>query len=64
MIKVLESPTYKCTCKQCKSTLEYGWADIQKIKANQDYLGDFDLVHGIICPVCNNAVKVDIYGNS
>ena len=58
MIAVVDSPKKTCTCKKCESVLQYAFSDIKQYKINFDYLGDFDLVRGIKCPVCDNIVKV------
>lgn len=64
MVTVVSTPEFLCQCKKCASTLSYKYSDIEQIKTNYDYLGEFDIVTGVKCPVCSNIVKVDVYGNA
>ncbi len=57
-VKVLGTTKYKCTCKHCRSSLEYEFTDIQLVKTNPDYLGDFDTFTGIYCPVCSSPIQI------
>lgn len=45
------------TCYNCKSVLEYDQSDVKKYTTNHDYLGDYDTVFGIKCPVCDSILK-------
>ncbi len=59
MVKVLEQHNLKCTCRKCKSVLEYVKDDVLKnVKVNMDYLGDYDLIDAIKCPVCGYLVRI------
>lgn len=64
MVAVVNTPEFLCHCNKCRSTLSYKYLDINQYRVNHDYLGDFDIVTGITCPVCSSIVKVDIYGNT
>jgi uncharacterized C2H2 Zn-finger protein len=44
-------------CGKCKSLLRYDQTDVKTYKTNYDYLGDYDTVTGIECPVCENIIK-------
>ena len=57
MVKVLNVGTKQVTCWNCKSQLEYSQAEVSLHKINRDYLGDYDTVYGIKCPVCSKVVK-------
>jgi len=57
-IHVLKRHKQEITCKTCKSELAYEYSDIQDIKAYSDYLGDYSIIRGIVCPVCTHPVKV------
>lgn len=56
-VQVLEESNYKNRCRKCTSLLTYSWFDLKKYKTNQDYLGDFDLITGVECPVCKSIVS-------
>ena len=59
MVKVLEEHKPKCTCEKCKSVLEYDKDDVLKdVKINMDYLGDYDLIDALECPVCGWFIRV------
>ena len=45
------------TCWKCKSLLTYTHSDVKQHKTNYDYLGDYDIVTGIKCPVCETIIK-------
>lgn len=55
-IIVVGSQKYRKTCGNCGSELEYSYSDVQEYKTNMDYLGDYNLVKGIKCPVCNTVL--------
>ena len=57
MVKVLNIGTKQVTCWNCKSLLEYSQAEVSRHEINHDYLGDYDTVYGIKCPVCDKVVK-------
>jgi RNase P subunit RPR2 len=57
MIAVLNIGKKQVTCGKCKSLLEYTQNDVQKYEINHDYLGDYDVVTGVKCPVCGSIVK-------
>lgn len=44
-------------CSRCKSLLSYSQEDVKEHKINFDYLGDYDIVSGIKCPVCELVLK-------
>lgn len=44
-------------CGKCKSLLTYDQSDIKRYTINHDYLGDYDTVYGIKCPVCGTVIK-------
>lgn len=56
MIKVLSTQAFQKACRRCGSHLEYTSQDIQEYKTTQDYLGDYDIVLGIECPVCETVL--------
>ena len=58
MTIVVESLGQKSAkCGECKSLLTYTQQDVKRYEINHDYLGDFDVVNGIQCPVCENVIK-------
>lgn len=58
MTIVVESLGQKSvTCRKCNSLLTYHHTDIQTYTINHDYLGDYDTVEGIKCPVCGTIIK-------
>ena len=57
MVTVLNIGKKQTTCRKCKSQLTYSQDDVKSYEINHDYLGDFDTVYGIKCPVCSNIVK-------
>lgn len=58
MTIVVESLGQKSTkCKKCKSLLIYSQNDVKQYEINHDYLGDYDIVYGIKCPVCETILK-------
>lgn len=57
MVTVLNIGKKQTTCRKCNSQLEYTQHDVQRHETNHDYLGDFDIVYGIKCPVCSNILK-------
>lgn len=44
-------------CFKCKSLLTYDQRDVKQYTTNHDYLGDYDTVFGIKCPVCDSILK-------
>lgn len=44
-------------CGKCKSLLTYTQQDVKRYEINHNYLGDYDVVNGIRCPVCENVIK-------
>lgn len=46
-------------CRGCHSMLRYDTTDVGEIKVNRDYLGEGDVVRGIVCPSCKTPVQVD-----
>lgn len=46
-------------CNNCDSTLRYMPSDVIQEKRNHDYLGDYDLVDVITCPVCSKTTVVN-----
>ena len=64
MVKVISKEEFVCKCYNCRSTLTYTYSDIGSYRINYDYLGDYDSVTGITCPVCYLVIKVDINGNT
>ena len=57
MVTVLNIGKKQTTCGKCKSQLEYTQNEVQRYETNHDYLGDFDVVYGIKCPVCGTVLK-------
>jgi hypothetical protein len=58
MTIVVESLGQKSvTCWKCKSLLTYTYHDVKQYTTNHDYLGDYDIVTGIKCPVCETIIK-------
>ena len=57
MIKVLEHGIRKITCPNCKAKLQYEQEDIitEKRPGGKKY---------IICPDCNNQIKLNNYNNN
>jgi hypothetical protein len=64
MVTVVSVAEFNCLCKKCCTTLSYTYKDISEHRVNHDYLGDFDIVKGITCPVCSSIVEVDLYGHT
>lgn len=56
MVTVVNQKPFRITCGKCHSELEYHYSEVQEYKTNQDYLGDYDLVKGIKCPVCQTVL--------
>jgi type II secretory ATPase GspE/PulE/Tfp pilus assembly ATPase PilB-like protein len=56
MVTVVNQKPFRITCGKCKSELEYLYSEVQKYKTNQDYLGDYDTVNGIKCPMCQTVL--------
>lgn len=56
MVTVVNQKPFRITCGKCRSELEYHYSEVQEHKTNQDYLGDFYLVKGIVCPVCQTVL--------
>ena len=52
MVTVVRRNNFTCTCAKCNSQLAYSYEEIAEHRINHDYLGDFDIVTGIECPVC------------
>ena len=59
MVDVVKLAKRLCTCPKCKSELAYSYNEIEKHMINHDYLGDYDLVRGIQCPVCKTIIKTE-----
>lgn len=59
MVTVLNIGKKQITCYNCDSQLEYTQRDVQSYKTNYDYLGDFDIVPGIKCPVCSKILRTN-----
>jgi hypothetical protein len=57
MVTVISTGIKTCTCGKCKSKLEYCQNEVQEYKINWDYLGDYDVVRGIECPVCKTVIR-------
>ena len=60
MIEVIGKDTSKylqLTCWKCASILKYTVRDTFKREVNHDYLGDFDTIRAITCPVCSEVIK-------
>jgi hypothetical protein len=57
-IKVISTQPQNCNCHTCKSTLEFSYHDIEIYEINHDYLGDFDTVKGIKCPLCKTVIEI------
>ena len=58
MVQVVAMANKKqCTCRECKSVLEYAYGDIT-FSFERDYTGDGDRVARIKCPVCGNQQAV------
>lgn len=57
MVTVVNQKPFRTTCEKCHSELEYHYAEVQEHKTNHDYLGDYDVVKGIKCPVCQTVLK-------
>lgn len=60
MVKVIKQGTERLTCYTCKSELEYSHSDVRHSIFNMDYLGDFDTIPSIQCPVCNTVCQIKI----
>lgn len=58
MVYVVRRNNITCTCPKCRSDLAYSYDEVSDHKINHDYLGGFDVVQGIICPVCKTVIKV------
>ena len=60
MVVVLEKGqgSKKCTCSNCSSVLSYMPSERRQKNVNHDYLGDFDTINVIQCPVCGQDTKV------
>lgn len=57
MVNVVSQKVFDVTCGKCHSQLQYTYSEVKEHKTNQDYLGDYDLVKGIQCPVCQTILK-------
>ena len=57
MVTVVRRNNYTCTCTHCNSDLAYSYDEIDKYEINHDYLGDFDVIKGIVCPVCKTIIR-------
>jgi uncharacterized protein with PIN domain len=57
MVTVVRRNNITCTCPKCRSDLAYDYLEIIEHKINHDYLGDYDTVTGIECPVCKTIIK-------
>jgi uncharacterized protein with PIN domain len=57
MVTVVRRNNYTCTCVKCNSDLAYSYDEIAEHRINHDYLGDYDVVQGIQCPVCKNIIR-------
>jgi uncharacterized protein with PIN domain len=58
MVQVIKRGNLACNCPKCKSELEYTYDEISEHKINYDYLGGFDVVRGLECPVCKHIIRV------
>ena len=58
MVHLVRRNNFTCTCPKCNSELAYSYEEIQEHRINHDYLGDFDVVQGIVCPICKSIIKV------
>ena len=56
-IQVISVGKKEVNCGKCKSQLTYSQNDVKSYKTNYDYTGDYDIVDGIQCPVCENVIK-------
>lgn len=56
MVQVVSQKVFHITCGKCRSELSYLYAEVQEHKTNHDYLGDYDMVKGIVCPVCQTVL--------
>lgn len=57
MVQVVERNHFTITCTRCKSKLSYTYDEVRDCEVNHDYLGDYDIVKGIECPVCNSILR-------
>lgn len=57
MVKVIERKPRKITCPNCKAKLEYEFEDIQE-GMESDYLGEETFFKYIICPDCDQHIKL------
>ena len=48
----------KKVCPNCSNKLEYTMADTRQSKTNCDYLGGYDIVDVLDCPVCNFEIQI------
>ena len=56
MVKVIKKGVKEIDCWKCKSTLEYCESEVERLTTNHDYTGDYDVIYGIKCPVCDNKI--------
>jgi hypothetical protein len=56
-ITIIQIGEKEIKCGKCLSHLKYNQLDVKEYEINHDYLGDYDTVYGIKCPVCSNIVK-------
>lgn len=57
MVTIVRRNNLTCTCLKCHTDLAYSYDEVQEYRINHDYLGDFDIVQGIECPVCKTIIK-------
>jgi RNase P subunit RPR2 len=58
MVDIVKMGKTLCTCKKCNSQLAYNHSEVKEYKVNHDYLGDYDIITGITCPVCNVIIRI------
>jgi len=62
MVKVIgrdNAAIKRITCRSCASVLEYTIGEVRSIKHSYDYLGDYEISQGFVCPNCNETVFVN-----
>jgi len=60
MVDIIERRTGSATvnCQHCDSLLRYMPSEVVTEQRNFDYLGDYDRVRVIPCPVCSETTRV------
>ena len=61
MVDIIKRVKKTCVCPRCKTELAYTYEEIALFKTNIDYLGDYDTIHGITCPVCTRIIGVSTW---